>query len=80
MLVQVEGKDLRIAALEAQVLVLGQMSKKFQNFQKRQKGSEIQKKQVIALSRKNTPASTPSSHLEEKSFSLSLPLRGHSNA
>merc|ERR1712037_599894 len=50
---QVEGKDLRIAALEAQ---------------------------VIALSRKNTPASTPSSHLEEKSFSLSLPLRGHSNA
>jgi len=48
---QVEGKDLRIAALEAQ---------------------------VIALSRKNTPASTPSSHLEEKSFSLSL--RGHSNA
>merc|ERR1712226_77723 len=50
---QVEGKDLRIAALEAQ---------------------------VIALSRKNTPASTPSSHLEDKSFSLSLPLRGHSNA
>ena len=35
---------------------------------------------MIALSRKNTPASTPSSHLEDKSFSLSLPLRGHSNA
>ena len=32
-----EGKDLRIAALEAQVLVSGQMSQKFQNF------SEIKK-------------------------------------
>ena len=75
---QVEGKDLRIAALEAQVLVSTSFPKKqtFSEFSRNTKNGS----QVIALSRKNTPASTPSSHLEDKSFSLSLPLRGHSNA
>ena len=44
-----EGKDLRIAALEAQVLVSGQMSQKFQNF------SEIKNRWSLSAGRTRRP-------------------------
>ena len=51
-----EGKDLRIAALEAQVLVSGQISKKFQIFSETQKtGDRSQPEEHASLDAIITP-------------------------